>query len=252
LFFQKVTPITFTIIDQVFETMPSTRRAKGAPLQEEVEGTTTAPEQREDDESEEDDDVDDEDESEDSNARKRKTSSPDRNRDKRAKIEWTNKEDDTLLKAVLSDRQSRKAEDDTDDDEESDDDWDEIAMSLPDKSPVQCLQRYLKLNSKPVASKTADDAARKSSGDDSDEKKYGKLDSDRWTSEDVDLLKKLVEAYPDCKLSASRPHFPCQSQMDFYSRSSVTYLFIVVPFLQLHHDGMTLPRTLRIEVQLIV
>ena len=33
-------------------------------------------------------------------------------------------------------------------DEEDDDDWDEIAQSVPDRTAVQCLQRYLHLEKK--------------------------------------------------------------------------------------------------------
>lgn len=166
-----------------------------------------AQDQRENDESSEED-VDDEEEEDDDDEsgddRKRKFSSPDCERlAKKAKTEWTNKEDDTLLKAVLSDRQRRKAEEDTDDDEEFDDDWDEIAMALPDKSPVQCLQRYLKLNSKPTATKATDDDAKKNASSSDDPKKSSKLEADKWTADDVDLLKKLVEAYPDCTFDAT-------------------------------------------------
>jgi hypothetical protein len=227
--------------------MPSTRRAQDATAKGETEGPTAVPEQHEDEESESDDDIDDE---EDSSDRKRKMSPPGRNQEKKVKIEWTSKEDDTLLKAVLSDRTSRKAEDDDDDDDgeesDDDDDWDEIAMSLPDKSPVQCLQRYLKLNSKPASAKAANDAARKSSGDD-------KRDSDRWTIEEVELLKKLVEAYPYCKFCCCpRPNtFPLYHRL-YSTLDPVTHLVPFVPFLQLHHDGMKLPKTLRIELQLIV
>jgi len=175
--------------------MTSTRRAKQVPSKREDDDTELhGPDHEETSQDDEDDEIDDE--SDDSSARKRKVASPgsDKQRVKKSKSDWTDKEDDTLLKAVLSDRQSRQPVDDTDDDAEFEDDWDEIAMSLPDKSPVQCLQRYLKLNSKSTASKAAEDETRKAA---SDSEKSGKTDIDRWTSADVDLLKKLVEAYPD-------------------------------------------------------
>ncbi|CAB9503764.1 expressed unknown protein [Seminavis robusta] len=60
------------------------------------------------------------------------------------KSAWTASEDDALLKAVIEDQQDREAEGNGDEEE----DWDEIAKSIPNKTPVQCLKRYMSLNKK--------------------------------------------------------------------------------------------------------
>ena len=51
------------------------------------------------------------------------------------------------MKAVSEDQMARATEGDAEDDE----DWDEIAKSVPGKTPVQCLKRYMTLNSKKTA-----------------------------------------------------------------------------------------------------
>jgi Myb-like DNA-binding domain len=149
------------------------------------------------------------------------------------KSAWTAVEDDILLKAVVEDQQDRDADGNGDDEE----DWDEIARAVPNKTPVQCLKRYMSLirkggakgSSEPVIpvpkaeaatapsptpaptpeSASAAEAAAASGDDavDSSEMltplaKKPRKDADssgRWTTEEIDLLKKLVEQYKDSK-----------------------------------------------------
>ena len=128
--------------------------------------------------------------------------------EKKSKNAWTVTEDDHLLKAVYEDRQDREAEGNGDDDE----DWDEIAKLMPNKTPVQCLKRYMELNKKGKAKGAAEIAA--ASGDDTPDspemnpppaKKPRTESTDpaggsRWNTDEVELLKKLVEQYKDSKL----------------------------------------------------
>ena len=65
-----------------------------------------------------------------------------RSDEKKSRVTWSDVEDGKLLKAVLEDKQDREAEGDTEDEE----DWDEIAKNIPNKTPVQCLKRYMVLN----------------------------------------------------------------------------------------------------------
>lgn len=129
--------------------------------------------------------------------------------DKKLKKEWTATEDDALLQAVYEDHQDREAEGNGDDEE----DWDEIAKLLPHKTPVQCLKRFMILNKKGNAKGAPAIAA--PSGDDTPDSpemnpppaKKTKVESvepppgggSRWTTEEVELLKKLVEQYKDSK-----------------------------------------------------
>ena len=102
-------------------------------------------------------------------------------------------------------------------------DWDEIAKSIPNKTPVQCLKRYMSLNKKgqekgtpesvppvPVVA-AAPPPPLPASGDDALDSpemlpppaKKPRKDPDpssKWTSEEIELLKKLVEQYKDSKL----------------------------------------------------
>ena len=108
---------------------------------------------------------------------------------------WSAIEDGYLLKAVLEDQQSRK---DTGDDEE---DWDVIADAIPGKTPVQCLKRYMILNT-PERQAAAAVAAKEPTSDTEGNtltNEGGSQDSDdsSWTLEEQDLLKKLVEQYKD-------------------------------------------------------
>jgi hypothetical protein len=63
---------------------------------------------------------------------------------KKSRTTWSDAEDEALLKAVLEDQQDRQAEGATEEEE----DWDEIAKAVPGKTPVQCLKRYMLLNTK--------------------------------------------------------------------------------------------------------
>jgi Myb-like DNA-binding domain len=59
----------------------------------------------------------------------------------KARAVWTTSEDNALLKAVVLDKKRRDTS--TESDEE---DWDTIAESIPGKTAVQCLKRYMVLN----------------------------------------------------------------------------------------------------------
>ena len=137
---------------------------------------------------------------------------------KKAKAAWLASEDDALLKAVLEDQQDRETEED-------EEDWEEIAKSVPGKSPVECSKRYMALNRKQAASAASSstpvsapseekDAHDDDEDDDEDyeeeeeaagspaakKQKASKKDSDgagKWTNDEVELLKKLVEQYKD-------------------------------------------------------
>ena len=124
--------------------------------------------------------------------------------------------------AVIEDRNRR--EDIEEEDEE--DDWDEIAKSVPGKTPVQCLRRYMsKLNKKeeagphpptPVAAgtrRTRSARDKEESDEESHAAKKAKTDSseDGWQEDEIELLKKLVEHYSDskCLLYVNRDFTPC-------------------------------------------
>ena len=153
-----------------------------------------------------------------------------RSGESKSKVSWSATEDDALLKAVLEDKQDREAEGGEAEDEE---DWDEIAKSIAGKTPVQCLKRYMVINrrksgesstattpaaepasaadsgedtkSSPreTADKTEDPSADDDEEDDEEkEPKRARKEGDvslRWPQDDLDLLKKLVENYKDCK-----------------------------------------------------
>jgi len=152
-----------------------------------------------------------------------------RSDEKKSRVSWSATEDDALLKAVLEDKQDREAEGGDAEDEE---DWDEIAKSISGKTPVQCLKRYMVMNSRKsdealTAAKqesVIESTANADSEDDTkvpsrDERKVAVADdnheadddeekepkrarkeadhSTRWPQDDLDLLKKLVENYKD-------------------------------------------------------
>jgi hypothetical protein len=154
-----------------------------------------------------------------------------RSDEKKSKVSWSASEDDALLKAVLEDNQDREAEGGDAEDEE---DWDEIAKSITGKTPVQCLKRYMVINRRKrgesstevkseiestvntepdeetkVSSRDvgkAEAADEHDEGEDEEEKepKRARKEGDtsmRWPQDDLDLLKKLVENYKDCKLT---------------------------------------------------
>jgi hypothetical protein len=122
-----------------------------------------------------------------------------RRRDEKKKsAQWSASEDELLLQAVLEDQQNH----DTDDEE----DWDEIAMSIPDKSAVHCLKRYMAMNHKKKAAagrdsedEQEDDDVPIGSSDTSMMIQYTKNEKEetKWAMEEVSLLKKLVEQYKD-------------------------------------------------------
>lgn len=62
------------------------------------------------------------------------------------KTPWTAEEDESLLVAVLRDRRKRGIfkQDENDSADDDDDDWDEIAKAIPQRTPVQCLKRFMK------------------------------------------------------------------------------------------------------------
>ncbi len=70
---------------------------------------------------------------------------------KKSKAVWAADEDEALLKAVLEEQQGRESGGEAEDEE----DWDEIAKSVPGKTPVQCLKRYMMLNSKKPSNEPA-------------------------------------------------------------------------------------------------
>jgi hypothetical protein len=74
------------------------------------------------------------------------------NRRKWKKRPWTDEEDTNLMEVVLAARSERedssRGSNPEVTDEEDDDDWDEISQTVPDRTAVQCLQRYLQLEKK--------------------------------------------------------------------------------------------------------
>ena len=154
--------------------------------------------------------------------------------ERKSRVSWSAADDDALLKAVLDDKRDREAEGGDAEDEE---DWDEIAKNIPSKTPVQCLKRYMVINRKndgnsSAQSKTTPSTSTEISTNENPEvdkkiesQEQGKVeeldpddeeedeeekDSKRprkegetnslWPQDDLDLLKKLVENYKDCKL----------------------------------------------------
>lgn len=127
---------------------------------------------------------------------------------KKSKAVWTAAEDDALLKAVVEDQQDREAEGDGEEEE----DWDEIAEAVPEKSPVQCLKRYMVLNRKQDSAPSADTSSPPTVEKEEEEEeeepgspaakkpKRARKETDssaKWTHDEVELLKKLVEQYKD-------------------------------------------------------
>ena len=134
---------------------------------------------------------------------------------KKVKVAWTQEEDEALLKAVREDQSAR------DPDAEEEEDWDEIAKVVSGKTAVQCLKRYMALSQKKESATKSSSASLKDDGDDEYEGDNGDGDDDgdsdgqsskklktaskdsegagKWTPEEIELLKKLVEHYKDCK-----------------------------------------------------
>lgn len=129
---------------------------------------------------------------------KRKSEDP-----KKSKAVWSASEDEALLKAVIEDQQDREAEGDGEEDE----DWDEIAKSVQGKTPVQCLKRYIALNRKQEASPIGTATSPAPEKEEEEEspvskkakrsKKEAEPSSTKWSPDEIELLKKLVEQYKD-------------------------------------------------------
>lgn len=175
-----------------------------------------------------------------------------RNDERKSRISWSATEDDALLKAVVEEKQDRDAGADADDEE----DWDEIANNVVGKTPVQCLKRYMVLNKRKkikdedteVSSDTAMSTNRsredrklapeerrevergsfskEEEGDYTDgmegqEYKRPRTEGDgstNWPQDDVDLLKKLVENYKDCKsTNMLYSRMKCKHHFSLYS-----------------------------------
>ena len=79
-------------------------------------------------------------------------SSPSTSRKKSKKRPWTTEEEASLMEIVLAARSEHEEGSGGSNpevtDEEEDDDWDEISNSVPDRTAVQCLQRFLHLEKK--------------------------------------------------------------------------------------------------------
>jgi hypothetical protein len=106
---------------------------------------------------------------------------------------WSAVEDDYLLKAVFEDQHGRK---DLGDDEE---DWDVIAEAIPGKTPVQCLKRYMILSTqeRQAVDVAAKDQTSENEGNELNTGGSKGSDESNWTTEEHDLLNKLVEQYKD-------------------------------------------------------
>ena len=221
---------------------------------EEEEEEEEEDEEEEEEEEEADEDEDKQEQTAAAGDRKRSARSEDTSKSppKRQKVSWTAKEDDALLKAVVEERKKRE----TSGEEEEEEDWDEIAKSCAGKSPVQCLKRYMKLNrdggNPSGEAAVVEKEARKP--------KKAKKESDpsKWTAEESELLKKLVEEYKDSKFFSR-----CNNDA-FLGETELTpsvFLFLfffvccscgfIVGYFckQLHRDGTTLRLTLRAKQQ---
>lgn len=124
------------------------------------------------------------------------------------KATWSPAEDEALMLAVIEDRKNRGVSPEEDEEE----DWDEIAKAVPDKTPVACLRRYMRLNRKEGSASSIGPIVDKS--DESEERddpsepppaKKAKKDADevpgeplsKWNTDEMELLKKLVDQYQD-------------------------------------------------------
>jgi len=63
---------------------------------------------------------------------------------RKRKQPWTVAEEETLMLAVLGDKQRRETCSDQSNNEADEEDWDEIANFVPGRTPVECLKRYTK------------------------------------------------------------------------------------------------------------
>ncbi len=158
---------------------------------------------------------------------------------------WTDKEDEALMIAVLEERKTRDEKEEDEDDLDEDDfeeeeeedwevmDWDLIAASVPGRSSVECLKRYLKhkkrhakaahtsimpgnidtattsIDEKPSAlsAGTAGKPPKRKGTSivtESEEmtlspKSKKKKDETKWTDDELGLLSSLAEQYQDGK-----------------------------------------------------
>ena len=133
---------------------------------------------------------------------------------------WTSEEDEALLRAVIEEQE-----------EDGEEDWDAISQLIEGKSAVQCLKRYMQLNQKETNSSSSrlvsnvtdspshEKESKESSphepndpvqgddedADDDETNSHSKMKSlpsasegaGKWTQEEMDLLKKLVETYKE-------------------------------------------------------
>ena len=125
--------------------------------------------------------------------------------------QWTAGEDSALLQAIANDYQRHQ---ETQDEEE---DWDAIAKAVKGKTAVQCLKRFMALNvdGKPPPLPTGKSANQSSIAERPGKRQKNSYDEDDddgdeegsdepattgagiWSTEDVELLQKIVEQYKD-------------------------------------------------------
>lgn len=123
---------------------------------------------------------------------------------KRAAPDWTSAEDAALLRAVAVDHETRE--------DPEDDDWDTISQAVRGRTAVQCLKRYMALHNDgkpprlpspvnanegemsfaPVTQIKCD-----SKDDEEDEEDDEAVDAGTWSSDEIELLQKLIEQYRD-------------------------------------------------------
>ena len=141
---------------------------------------------------------------------------------RKAATTWSSEEDEALLRAVIEEQE-----------EDGEEDWDAISHLIDGKSAVQCLKRYIQLNQKETNNASVNNLATNVSDSPSHEKETKEsaphepndpLEADeqavddvsdppatkkgsilppaaegvgKWTQDEMDLLKKLVETYKD-------------------------------------------------------
>jgi hypothetical protein len=116
---------------------------------------------------------------------------------KRSK-QWTSEEDEALKIAVLEERQRRRSSGDEEEHDEEEDDWDEIAKSVPGKTPVQCLQRYISTRGEFTAAAGAGGGEGEERGDSKPPAQLKQGDSGvEWSVAERELLQVLVVQYED-------------------------------------------------------
>lgn len=149
---------------------------------------------------------------------------------RREKQTWTAKEDEALMIAVLEERKARaerEAERNGNDEGNEEDwdaiEWDVIAESVPDRSEVECLKRYLRhkkthdfakaasqttsevpsLGESPTSASLASPQQKRNIASTVTESEEMNLSMKRpkrectWSIDDIELLQSLVEQYQD-------------------------------------------------------